>query len=103
MRDPAIAGVFRGIDSVQLDMWSDTPVVTPGGKRTTAREWAKELELFYAPSLLFFDGQGRQIIKVDSVVGFFRLSNVLNYIASGDYLREPNFQHWRVEHYKGMF
>ena len=103
LRDPAIASIFRNMDSVQLDIWSDTPLVTPEGKRTTAKEWAKELGLFYAPSLLFFDGNGKQIIKVDSVVGFFRLSNVLNYISSGDYLREPNFQHWRVEHYKGMF
>jgi thioredoxin-related protein len=102
LRDPAIAHLFGSMDSVQLDMWADTPVVTPDGRRTTAKEWAEELGLFYAPSLLFFDEHGKQILMVDSVVGFFRLSNVLTYIESRDYLREPNFQRWRVEHYKGM-
>jgi len=103
LRDPAIARTFGEMDSVQLDMWADTPVVTPDGRRTTAKGWAEELGLFYAPSLLFFDEHGKRILMVDSVVGFFRLSNVLTYIESRDYLREPNFQRWRVEHYKGMF
>lgn len=103
LRDPAIARLFRRMDSVQLDMWADTPLVTPEGRRTTAKRWAEELGLFYAPSLIFFDEHGKEILQVDSVVRFFRLRNVLSYIESRAYLREPNFQRWRVEHYKGMF
>jgi len=87
---------FAEFDSVQLDMWSDTPVITPSGERTTARKWAAELGLFYAPSLLFFDEQGKELLRVDSVVGFYRLRNVLNYITSKAYLDEPNYQRWRV-------
>jgi thioredoxin-related protein len=79
---------------VQLDMHADTPVVTPAGKSTTAREWARELGLFYAPTLIFFDEHGREIIRVDSVVQFVRLRNVLNYVLSKGYLEEPNFLRW---------
>jgi thioredoxin-related protein len=97
LREPAIVDQFQqDVDSVQLDMWSDTPVVTPSGKRTTARQWAEDLGLFYAPSLLFFDEHGKEILRVDSVVGFYRLRNVLNYIASKAYLEEPDYQRWRV-------
>jgi len=32
---------------------------------------------------------------VDSVVGFYRLRNVLNYVTTKAYLTEPNFQRWR--------
>ncbi len=63
--------------SVQLDIRSDTAVVTPRGKATTAREWAHELGLSHAPTLIFFDEQGREIIRIDSVVQFARLRNVL--------------------------
>lgn len=87
---------FGEFDSVQLDIWSDTPVVTPAGERTTAREWARDLGIFYTPSLVFFDEHGREILRVDSVVGFYRLRNVLNYIGSKAYLDEPNYQRWRV-------
>ncbi|MGB5733743.1 MAG: thioredoxin fold domain-containing protein [Thiohalocapsa sp.] len=96
LREPAIVRQFREFDSVQLDMWSDTPVITPSGERTTAREWAAELGLFYAPSVLFFDEQGKELLRVDSVIGFYRLRNVLNYIASKAYLDEPDYQRWRV-------
>ena len=94
LREPAIMSQFGEFDSVQLDMWADTPVITPSGERTTAREWAAQLGLFYAPSVLFFDEQGRELLRVDSVIGFHRLRNVLNYIANKAYLVEPNYQIW---------
>ena len=63
-----------------------------------AREWARSLGLFYAPSLMFFDEHGREIIRVDSVVRFYRLRNVLNYVTSRGYLLEPRYQRWRQSH-----
>ncbi|MGD2082142.1 MAG: thioredoxin fold domain-containing protein, partial [Chromatiales bacterium] len=95
LREPAINRAFERFENVQLDMWSDTPVVTPDGRKTTAREWARSLGLFYAPSLLFFDEEGKEIIRVDSVVRFYRLRSVLNYILSRGYVAEPNYQEWR--------
>lgn len=96
LRDPAIYRHFEAMDVVQLDMWSDTPVVTPAGERATARAWAGELGLFYAPSILFFDEGGAEILRVDSVVGLFRLSNVLAYMASKAYQTE-RFRQWREQ------
>lgn len=96
LSQPAISKLFDQFDNVQLDMWSDTPVVTPDGTATTARDWATNLGLFYAPSILFFDENGREIIRVDSVVRFFRLRNVLNYIVSRGYRSYPSFQKWQV-------
>ncbi len=97
LREPAIRGLFDRFDNVQLDLWSDAPVITPDGRRTTAKKWARELGLFYAPSILFFDERGKEIIRVDSVVRFYRLRNVLNYISSKGYLTEPNYQRWRLK------
>jgi len=85
---------LANFENVQLDIWSDTPVVTPQGDITTAKQWAEDLGIFYAPSILFFDEQGNEIIRLDSVTQFFRLRNVLNYISSKGYLSQPNFQHW---------
>lgn len=85
---------FAGFESVQLDLHSNTPVVTPQGKVTTARDWASDLGIFYTPSIVFFDEQGQEIMRVDSVVQFFRLRNVLNYVMSKGYLTEPNFLMW---------
>lgn len=94
LRRQVVRQLFNRFDSVQLDMHSDIPIVKPDGTRSTAREWARELGIFYAPSILFFDENGKEIIRVDSVVHFFRLRNVLNYIVSKGYITEPNFLRW---------
>lgn len=96
LRDPAIYRHFEAMDTVQLNMWSDTPVIAPSGEHTTARAWAAELGLFYAPSILFFDERGREILRVDSVVGLYRLGNVLDYMASKAYATE-RFRQWREQ------
>jgi thioredoxin-related protein len=95
LKHRAVAQLFYRFDSIQLDMNSDVPVITPSGEKTTAKEWADQLNLFYAPSMVFFDEEGREIIRVDSVVRFFRLRNVLNYVLSGSY-KIQNFQQWRT-------
>lgn len=95
LRQPAILNLFKKFDSVQLNIYSDEPVVTPDGRRTTARQWARDLGIFYAPTLIFFDENGKEIIRVDSVVHFFRLRNVLNYVLNKGYLSYPSFQLWR--------
>ena len=96
LRDTAINKLVREFDNIQLDIHSDTPVITPSGEKTTAQQWAKELGLFYTPSLIFFDENGKEIIRVDSVVRFYRLRKVFNYITSRAYLTEPNYQRWRM-------
>ena len=97
LKHRAVSRLFDRFDSVQLNMFDDTPVVTPDGQRKTASEWAREMEIFYAPSMVFFDEYGKEIIRIDSVIRFFRLRNVLNYILSGAYRVQPSFQIWRSE------
>jgi thioredoxin-related protein len=96
LRDPDIEVRLEQMEVVQLSIWSDTPVITPSGERLTAKQWAEQLGLFYTPTLIFFDDNGREIIRVDSVVQFYRLRNVLDYILSGGYREYPTFQRWRA-------
>ena len=82
---------------IQLNMWADTPVITPQGKKTTAKEWAKSLDLFYTPSIIFFDADGKEIIRVDSVTHFYRLWGVLNYVNKQGYKHTTDYQQWRLQ------
>lgn len=88
------------MNTIQLDMWSDTPVVTPDGKKTTAKSWANDLGLFYAPTLVFFDSNGKEIIRIDSIVKFYRLLGVLEYMNKRGYTTEDNYQSWRLKQRK---
>ncbi len=82
---------------IQLNMWADTPVITPQGNKTTAREWASSLDLFYAPSIVFFDSDGKEIIRVDSVTYFYRLWGVLDYVNKQGYKYSNDYQEWRLK------
>ncbi len=95
--DLATELLLDNFEAVQLDMWSDQPVLTPDGQRLTASQWARQLGLFYAPTLVFFDERGKEIIKVDSVVRLYRLRGVLEYVLSKGYLNTPHYQRWREQ------
>ena len=98
-REESIAEIEK-MNAVQLNMWADTPVVTPKGRKTTAREWARSLNIFYTPSIVFFDPEGNEIIRIDSVTQFYRLFGVLEYVNQEGYKSVDNYQEWRLKQRK---
>jgi thioredoxin-related protein len=95
LRDPEVRELLAGFQAVQLDMWGDAPVLTPAGERTTARDWAEALDIFYAPTIVFFDEQGREIIRLDAVTRLYRMRGVLRFVAEKGYLEAPTYPIWR--------
>lgn len=85
------------LDAVQLNSMDNTPVITPTGKHTTSKKWAEELNITFAPSLIFFDEDGKEILRVESVIRLYRLNNVLRYVISKGYKQYPTFQSWLHE------
>ena len=81
-------------DVLLLDMWSQEPVARPDGKRSSAAEWARELNLQYAPSLVFFDATGAEVFRTEAWLRSFHIQSAMDYVASGDYLEQPDFQRY---------
>jgi thioredoxin-related protein len=92
--DPETKALVDTFYAAQLDMWSDEPLVTPDGKRMTAREWARQLNVKYAPTLVLFSADGREIIRSEAWLKQFHVQSVLDYAASGAYREEPDFQRY---------
>jgi len=82
------------LDVVLLDMWSRDPVTRPDGKTTPMREWAAELDVKYAPSLVFFDREGREVFRTEAWLHAFHIQSAMDYVASGAYLEQPDFQRY---------
>lgn len=87
--------MLGNMDVVQLDIWKNTPLITPKGEKITAKEWAKKLGIFYTPTIIFFDEKGNEVLRLDSVVHFYRLQNALNYILDKGYNKYKNYRAWR--------
>jgi len=86
---------------IVLDMWSSQMVATPSGKKMKIRDWAKKLDVKYAPSLLYFDDKGNEVFRSDAYLKAFHTQSVMDYVSSGAYKTQSNFQRYidkRAEH-----
>jgi thioredoxin-related protein len=83
------------LETVQLDINSEQPVFTPDGQKISSEKWAEQLNINYTPTIIFFDQKGKEIIRIESVVWFYRLRNVLKYVLTGAYNKYATFQLWR--------
>ena len=52
--------------ALQLNLWSDTLIVTPDGRSTTARVWAAELGVGIAPTVVLFDALGEEVVRLEA-------------------------------------
>ena len=92
-----ILAEIEKMDVVQLNLFGDTEVITPAGKKTTAKQWGRELGLFYTPSIVLFSPEGKEIMRVDSVVQFYRLWGVFDYVNRRGYQSGLDYQGWRLQ------
>jgi thioredoxin-related protein len=108
---PKVRALLERFEVVRLDM--DDPaaaLMTPAGDKTTAGKWADNLRLTHAPALVFFDGGGREVLRVDSELLIDArgeavtdrdpefVGNVaarLEYVLNKSYQKHPQFQQWR--------
>lgn len=92
-----ILGEIAKMDVVQLNLFADTEVITPDGIKTTANRWGKDLGLFYTPTVILFSPGGQEIMRIDSVVQFYRLWGALDYVNKRVYDRGIDYQGWRLQ------
>jgi thioredoxin-related protein len=92
-----IRKTVKDFDVVQLDMWSDTPVTTPAGKKTTAKAWAKQLDVKYAPTIVVFNKQGKEIIRSEAFFKIFHTNGIMTYVSSEAYKKQPSFQRYLAD------
>ncbi len=99
--NPDVLETLNQYNVIQLNRWSDDPVVRPNGARTTAAKWATELGLGFSPAIVLFNPNGELVMTIDALFKTFHVWGVLEYVASGDYQSQPSFQRYlseRAEH-----
>ncbi|MEW8507761.1 MAG: thioredoxin fold domain-containing protein [Candidatus Thiodiazotropha sp.] len=92
LTQPALQETLSGFDVALVDMWSGEELITPSGERMKATDWAERLGIQYAPSMLFFDSSGSEVFRSEAYLRTFHTHAVMDYVLSGDYRQQPNFQ-----------
>lgn len=89
---PEVTALLKKFHVARVDVAANDPLTTPGGERTTMRAWARRIDIVYTPSLVFFDAGNREVFRLEGYVQPNHLASSLDYVASGEYLRQPEFQ-----------
>jgi thioredoxin-related protein len=94
LRRKEVAALLPKFDIARLEPRDGSELVTPDGRRLSVAVWAGELAIHYAPTLVFFDAAGKEVFRVEAYVRPFHLAGALDYVASGEYRKEPSFQRY---------
>lgn len=89
---PEVAALLKRYRAARVDIASAEALKTPNGKSLAMRDWARQLKIVYTPSFVFFDGGGREVFRVEGYLRPFHLASSLDYVASGAYRKQPEFQ-----------
>ena len=94
LKDETTRELAKKFTSVQLDRFSEKNITTPSGKKLSAKKWGDELGIPYLPSIIFFDSKGEEVMRVDAQLRTFHIQSVFDYVISGAYKTEENFQRY---------
>lgn len=81
---------LQGFTLVRLDALSIEPLIDINGNKSTAQDWADELQLDYRPgTVLFYDGV--EITRADGRLYHFHYKELLRYVSAGFYQQYPTY------------
>lgn len=81
-------------DVMLLDMWSDEVIRLRNGETISVVDWARRVDVKYAPSLLFMDKEGQEVFRTEAYLKSFHIQSSMDYVLSKGYNSEPSFQRY---------
>jgi thioredoxin-related protein len=93
-RRAEVQAQLKRFDIARFALSDPREVVTPDGRKTTAQAWARELGVGYTPTIVFFDTGRGEVFRIEGYQRPFHLAGSFEYVASGGYRSEPEFQRY---------
>lgn len=92
--DRTTRNIVTQLNNVQLGVYSTGKITTPDGVQTTPSAWAQALGISYTPSLVFFDSEGNEVIRIGAFMKTFHFQSVYAYVLEKAYIEQPSFQRY---------
>lgn len=93
-RRDAVRVQLERFDVARFSLAAPTPLTRPDGQASTARTWARELDVTYTPTVVFFDTAGAEVFRISAYLRPFHFASSFAYVADGGYRQEPSFQRY---------
>ncbi len=92
LADKATRQLVTKIQNMQFDIRSKQKITLPDGKQSTVKQWVADLDIAYTPSVVFFDSNGIEVMRIGAFLKTFHFQSVYDYVMRKAYLQEPSFQ-----------
>jgi thioredoxin-related protein len=91
-RRDEMRSLLKRFDVARFALDDGRALTTPDGRTSSGRDWARALQIHYTPSVVFFDDANREVFRFEGYVRPFHLTGAFDYVASGAYRTQPEFQ-----------
>mgnify|MGYP005993605007 FL=1 len=86
--------LLKQLDVYQVDLNSNKNIATPKGMILNIKEWTKNLNISNTPTIIYFDENGEEIIRVESLFKTFHFQSIIDYVVSDAFKTEKEFQRY---------
>lgn len=94
--DPEISSIVkRYFDSVSMEIFDDTEMISPDGKHLSIKQFAEKIGAEFSPTLVFYDTSGKRVLRVTGYQSPERFKHILNYVINKHYRVETLRDHFR--------
>lgn len=94
LSDAPTRKLVKQTNAVQFDIHSDQKITTPEGETMTVSDWATQLGITYSPSVVLFDRQGKEVMRIGAFLKTFHFQSVFAYVLEEAYKQQPSFQRY---------
>ncbi len=94
LSDEPTRALINKMDNVQFDIESDSLITTIKGQQVSQRNYAKQLNIGYTPTVILFDKNGQEVHRIDGFMKTFHFQSSLAYVLESAYLSQPSFQRY---------
>lgn len=77
--------ITKGFDAIQLDIWGGREVIGFDGEAMTEKTFARKLRIQFSPTIVFFDGAGKEIYRINGLHQLDQFKSELDYLSSRAY------------------
>jgi thioredoxin-related protein len=92
MQRATLEPLLARFDIARLVPGKPPRLTTPAGTSQDAKAFARDLQITLHPTVVFFDDRGREVFRFDGYLRPFHVESAFDYVASGAYRSEPQFQ-----------
>lgn len=89
---PSLRALLARFDIARLLPGRPAALRTPDGRTMPAAAFAAAQQVTMFPTVVFFDDRGREVFRFDGYMRPFHVESAFDYVASGAYGSEPQFQ-----------